>query len=73
LEEGDVVRPFVRPLFALLVLLSFSAPALADVIVPPKPPTYRGDKWAWERAVKRCTERATHWSRDRCVRLLYER
>jgi len=61
----------MRPLLALLVL-AFAAPALADVIVPPKPPTYKGDKWAWDRAVKRCAERPTEWSRERCIRGLYE-
>jgi hypothetical protein len=58
---------------AALLLVSLSAPALAsDVVIPPKPPTYKGDKWAWERAVKRCADRPTEWARDRCLRGLYE-
>jgi hypothetical protein len=43
-----------------------------DCPVPPKPPTYKGDKWSWERAVKRCAERPTEWARERCIRGLYE-
>jgi hypothetical protein len=61
---------------AALVLVSFSAPALAsDVVIPPMPDSWKrtGDKWSWERAVKRCAERQTEWARDRCIRGLYER
>ncbi len=45
--------------------------ALGDVVIPPVPPTWRGDKWSWERAVKRCAARPTEWSRERCIRGLY--
>lgn len=63
----------MRPLLALLVLLSVASPALADVVIPPKPPSYPHDKAAWERAVKRCNDRPTKWARDRCLRDLYEK
>jgi hypothetical protein len=64
----------MRPL-AFLLALSFALPALAsDVVIPPMPDAWkkRGDKWSWERAVRRCAERPTKWSRDRCLRGLYE-
>jgi hypothetical protein len=44
---------------------------MAEIIVPPVPPSWRGDKWSWERAVRRCAERPTEWSRERCIRGLY--
>ena len=63
----------MRPLFAL-VLLTLAAPALADTVIPPMPDSWKskGDKWSWERAMRRCAERPTEWSRERCVRGLYE-
>jgi hypothetical protein len=57
---------------ATLLVLSLAAPALAEVVIPPKPSTYKGDKWAWERAVRRCADRPTQWSRERCIRGLYD-
>jgi hypothetical protein len=63
----------IRALAALLVL-SFAVPALAsDIVIPPMPDSWkaRGDKWAWERAVRHCADRPTQWSRDRCIRGLY--
>jgi hypothetical protein len=64
----------IRPLAALLVL-SLAAPALAsDIVIPPMPDSWkaRGDKWSWERAVRRCADRPTQWARDRCIRNLYD-
>lgn len=64
----------MRRLAAALVL-TFAAPALAEVVIPPMPESWKrvGDKWSWERAVKRCAERPTQWARDRCIRGLYDR
>jgi hypothetical protein len=54
-------------MFAMLFALM-----LVDVVIPPKPPTYKGDKWSWERAVRRCAARPTEFARERCLRNLYE-
>jgi hypothetical protein len=61
---------------APLLVLTFAAPALAsDIVIPPMPESWKrvGNRWSWERAVKRCADRPTQWSRDRCMRGLYER
>jgi hypothetical protein len=56
----------------IVAMTLIAGSVMAEVVVPPVPPTWHGDKWAWERAVKRCAERPTEWSRERCIRGLYE-
>ena len=63
----------MRTIGMLLAAVTLAGSALAsDVVVPPVPDSWKGDKWSWERAVKRCYERPTEWSRERCIRGLYE-
>jgi hypothetical protein len=70
---GEDITDMRRVAMGFMVAMALSAgSAMADDCpVPPKPPTYKGDKWAWERAVKRCAERPTEWSRERCIRGIY--
>lgn len=61
---------------AIALVLATATPAVAaDVVIPPMPESWKrvGDKWSWERAVRRCAERPTEWSRERCLRGLYDR
>jgi hypothetical protein len=59
--------------WALVAVFTLTGVAhAADVVIPPVPPTWKWGKPAWERAVKRCAERPTEWSRERCIRGLYE-
>lgn len=62
-----------RTIGMLLAVLTLAGVAAADdTPIPPVPPTWKGDQWSWERAVRRCYERPTQWARDRCMRGLYE-
>jgi hypothetical protein len=62
----------MRPFLLALALLA-PLPALAyHVMIPPRPPTWKGSKVSWENAVRRCAEKPTEFARRRCLERLYE-
>jgi hypothetical protein len=60
--------------FMVAMALSAGSALAYDVVIPPMPDSWKshGDRWSWERAVRRCAERPTKWARERCIRGLYE-